>query len=61
MSDFLTALALAVAIEGALYALFPDTMKKMLVRVLEQPQSHLRTAGLVAAVAGVSLVWLIRG
>ena len=61
MSDFLTALALAVAIEGALYALFPDAMKKMLVRVLEQPQSHLRTAGLVAAVAGVSLVWLIRG
>ena len=61
MSDFATALALAMAIEGALYALFPNAMKSMMVRVLEQPQSHLRTAGLAAATAGVGIVWLIRG
>ncbi len=61
MTDLLTALALAVAIEGALYALFPDAMKKMMLHVLAQPISQLRTVGLVAAVAGVSVVWLVRG
>lgn len=61
MTDLLTALALAVAIEGALYALFPDAMKKMMLHVLAQPTGQLRTVGLVAAVAGVSVVWLVRG
>ena len=61
MSDLLTALALALVIEGALYALFPNTMKKMLVQVLAQPESHMRTAGLAAALVGVAIVWVIRG
>ena len=60
MADLLTALGLAVAIEGLLYTLFPNAMKKMMVQVLAQPQSSLRTAGLVAAIAGVSLIWLVR-
>ncbi len=60
MADLLTALGLAIAIEGLLYTLFPDAMKKMMVQVLAQPQSSLRTAGLVAAIAGVSLIWLVR-
>lgn len=60
MADLLTALGLAVAIEGLLYALFPNAMKKMMLQVLAQPQSSLRTAGLVAAIAGVGVVWLIR-
>ena len=57
----MTALALAVAIEGSLYALFPEAMKKMMLHVLAQPVSHLRTVGLVTALAGVSVVWLVRG
>lgn len=60
MADLLTAIGLAVAIEGLLYALFPNAMKKMMVQVLAQPQTSLRTAGLVAAIAGVGIVWLIR-
>lgn len=60
MADLLTALGLAVAIEGLLYALFPNAMKKMMLQVLAQPQASLRTAGLVAAIAGVGIVWLIR-
>lgn len=61
MTDLLTALALAMAIEGALYALFPDGMKRMMLYALSQPLSHLRTAGVVAAVVGVGIVWLVRG
>ena len=60
MSDFLTALALALAIEGFAYALFPDAMKRMMTNVLEMPSSGLRAAGLVAAMIGVGLVWVIR-
>ncbi len=45
MADLLTALALAVAIEGTLYALFPEAMKKMMRHALEQPPGNLRTAG----------------
>lgn len=61
MKDFLTAVALAIALEGAAYALFPDAMKRMMAQVLTQPTSMLRTAGLIAAAAGVGIVWAIRG
>lgn len=60
MSDLATALALAIAIEGILYALFPDGMKRMMASVFEMPSAQLRTAGLLAAVLGVFLVWMIR-
>ncbi len=57
----LTALALAVALEGIVYALFPDAMKRMMARVIEQPSGGIRVAGLIAAVAGVFVLWLVRG
>jgi hypothetical protein len=57
----LTALGLALALEGVAYALFPGAMKKMLLQVLAQPSNHLRNAGLVAAALGVGLIWLVRG
>ena len=55
-----TGLALAVAIEGMLYALFPNAMKSFIAQALRQPSPNLRRAGLVAAVAGVGAVWLLR-
>ncbi len=61
MADLLTALALAMAIEGALYALFPDAMKKAMEHLLAQPRGTLRAAGAAAAVVGVGIVWLVRG
>jgi uncharacterized protein len=61
MSDFVVAIGLAIAIEGVLYALFPDAMKRMMARVLEQPGQNIRIAGLAAAVVGVGIVWLVRG
>ncbi len=61
MLDFLTAVALILVIEGAVYALFPDAMKRMMAQVLTLPTGSLRTAGLAAAVLGIFLVWLIRG
>jgi len=34
MSELFTALALALAIEGMLYALFPDAMKRFMAQAL---------------------------
>lgn len=60
MTDFLTALALAIAIEGALYALFPGPMRAMLARVQDMPESALRVGGVAACALGVALAWLVR-
>ncbi|MEK7819621.1 MAG: DUF2065 domain-containing protein [Pseudomonadota bacterium] len=61
MIDLLAAFGLAVAIEGALYALFPDGMRRMMERALALPPEMIRAGGLAAAVFGVILVWLARG
>jgi len=60
MTDLLTAIALAIALEGALYAVFPEAMKKFMAKVLDQPNSVLRRTGLTALLAGVVCVWFIR-
>jgi len=57
----LTALAMAVAIEGIVYALFPEAMKRMMAKVMVQPAGSIRGAGIGAAVAGVFILWLVRG
>jgi len=60
MTDLLTALALAVALEGAVYALFPARMKAMILQLLRLPDATLRMAGLAACTLGVLGVWIIR-
>ena len=60
MTDFFAALALVFVIEGALYALFPDAMKRMMEQVISLPSSLLRSVGLAAAGLGVGAIWLIR-
>ena len=58
--DLWTALALVLVIEGALYALFPQPMKKALLQVIGQPEGMLRILGLGAAVIGVGWIWFLR-
>ena len=60
MQDLATALALVLVIEGILYSLFPEGMKRMVVQVVALPSSALRLTGLIAASLGVAAVWLIR-
>jgi uncharacterized protein YjeT (DUF2065 family) len=60
MDDLLVALALAIALEGALYALFPDGMRSAMVMILSQPADRIRVIGLLVCMTGVGLVWLIR-
>lgn len=61
MSDVLLAIGLVLAIEGALYAAFPGGVKRMMEIGRTLPDQNLRVGGMVALVAGVALVWLVRG
>ena len=61
MNELFSALALAIALEGIIYALFPDRMKRVMSIAIEQPTANLRFVGLLAAVLGVVIIWAIRG
>ncbi len=60
MHDLVTALALVLVIEGCLYAVFPEAMKRAAAQATALPPHMLRTVGLAAACIGVALVWLVR-
>jgi uncharacterized protein YjeT (DUF2065 family) len=60
MRDFATALALVLVIEGILYALLPEAMKRLAAKATELPPQVLRISGLVAACLGVMFVWVLR-
>lgn len=60
MSDLFAALALAVVIEGLLYAAFPEQMKRMMAQVLTTPSGQLRIVALVMAAIGLGLLALVR-
>lgn len=61
MTDLITAIGLALVLEGVLYALFPDVARRMMAFALSSPVAHLRIGGLVAVILGVTIVGLIRG
>jgi uncharacterized protein len=60
MSDFLAAIGLFFAIEGILFVAFPLGTKRALAVALEMPDGRLRIAGIVSALVGVVIVWLVR-
>jgi uncharacterized protein len=55
------ALGLVFVIEGILYALAPNAMRRMLQRVLGQSEESIRITGIVAAGLGLVVIWLIQG
>jgi hypothetical protein len=61
MYDFLAALGLFFAIEGIFLAAFPLGAKRAMAAVQEMPDGPLRIAGIVSALVGVVIVWLVRG
>jgi uncharacterized protein YjeT (DUF2065 family) len=61
MKDFLAALGLVFAIEGIFLAAFPGSAKRSMAVVLKMADGPLRLAGIISAVLGVLIVWLVRG
>jgi len=64
MENFLTAIFTAIGLilvlEGVLYALFPEGMQRMMAQMLTLPPASLRRAGLIFAVAGCVIVWVVK-
>lgn len=54
-----TAVALILIIEGGLYALFPNAMRRMLAEVMRAPEATLRNAGMIAVAIGACLIWFL--
>ena len=61
MSDLVAALGLVLAIEGLLFAGFPGAARRAGENLLATPEPALRIIGVVSAVIGVAIVWLVRG
>ena len=60
MVDLFSALALAIVIEGALYALFPEAMKGFMRQILDQSNQSIRLAGGVAGAFGIAAIWFLK-
>ena len=61
MRDFLVAVGLVLAIEGLIFAALPGLAKGLAATALETPEGELRIAGIVSALLGVLVIWLVRG
>jgi uncharacterized protein YjeT (DUF2065 family) len=61
MYDFLVALGLVFVLEGIMLAAFPAATKQAMASVLGTPEGTLRLIGVVSAVFGLVVVWLVRG
>ena len=61
MSELITALGLALVLEGIFYALFPNAAKQMMAYLLSSPERTLRVAGISAMLGGLVIVGLVRG
>lgn len=61
MSDLVVGLGLVLVIEGLLWALVPNLATRLLEAAASVPQNILRLAGWGSVLAGLALVWIIRG
>jgi uncharacterized protein YjeT (DUF2065 family) len=61
MTDLATAAALVLVLEGLMWAVSPDAMKRAAALALGLANEQLRLGGLFAVALGVLLVWLVRG
>ena len=60
MRDLVAALGLALAVEGILFASFPDAIKRAMLDAAASPRDRMRLVGVVSAALGVVIVWAAR-
>jgi len=61
MADLLAALGLVLAVEGLLFAAFPEAVRRAMIDAAQSPADRMRLVGIASAVAGVVLLWAARG
>ena len=51
------ALGMLLILEGLLYALFPNRMKSMIIKMTEMSNDSLKWGGLMSAILGFLMLW----
>ena len=60
MNDFLVALGLVLVIEGLIFSIAPGFAKDAMKQASETPADRMRLVGIISAVIGVVMIWLVR-
>lgn len=60
LHDFVVGLGMLLMLEGLLFAASPNWMRKAMQSALASPDTILRIVGLVSAVVGLMMIWLVR-
>jgi uncharacterized protein YjeT (DUF2065 family) len=60
MFDLIAALGLALAVEGILFAAFPEGVRRAMYEAAHTPSDRMRVVGIISAVVGVVIIWLAR-
>jgi len=58
--DLLVGVGVMLVLEGLLFTALPNWMRSAMKSVLSSPDNLLRAVGLVSAVVGLILIWLVR-
>jgi len=58
--DFLIGVGILFVLEGLLFAASPAFMRRAMKSAMEAPDNILRAVGIVSAVGGLVLIWLVR-
>ena len=58
--DFLIGVGILFVLEGILFAATPAFMRRAMKSAMEMPDNILRAVGIVSAVVGLILIWLVR-
>jgi hypothetical protein len=61
MTDLIAALGLVLAVEGLLFAAFPEAVRRAMIDAAQSPADRMRLVGIGSAVVGVVLLWVARG
>lgn len=59
-ADFLVGIGILFVLEGLMFLAFPGWMRRAMKSALASPDNILRAAGMVSAVGGLILIWLMR-
>ncbi len=60
MKELLFILGAVLLVEGILYTLFPDAMRRMMIQVIQMPENAVRYSGLAAAVIGFCVIYAVK-
>jgi uncharacterized protein YjeT (DUF2065 family) len=60
-TEILTALALVLVLEGMLPFISPSSYRRMVAEIMRLGDSSIRNVGLVVMIAGLLLLYIVRG